>query len=234
MMTDTKTPKDSLNEKDILAWLKANPNFIQRHPDILEHLTPPKENMGKGVADFQHYMVQRLKKDRDSITETTRDLIEVSRMNMNSVTRIHEATLKLLEARNFVQFIQAITMDLSTILDVDMSVLVVEASTGDIPNMHASGIKVVPAGTIAQWMQGETVLLQSDIQGTEAIYGGGARLVRSQAVLRVDISMQTPPAVLCFGSRDPEMFRDGAGTELVAHLARVVERMFRLWLDVPA
>lgn len=234
MMTDTKNPKDALNEKDILAWLKANPTFLQRHPDILDHLVPPKENMGKGVADFQHYMVQRLKKDRDTITETTRDLIEVSRMNMNNVTRIHEATLKLLEARNFMQFIQAITMDLGTILDVDMAVLVVETSSQDIPNMHASGIKVVPSGTIATWMQGDTVLLQSDIQGSEAIYGGGARLVRSQAVLRVDISMQTPPAVLCFGSRDPEMFRDGAGTELIAYLARVVERMFRLWLDIPA
>lgn len=234
MMTDTKNPKDSLTEKDVLAWLKANPTFIQRHPDILDHLTPPKENMGKGVADFQHYMVERLKKDRDTITETTRDLIEVSRMNMNNVTRIHEATLKLLEARNFMQFIQAITMDLGTILDVDLAVLVVETSGQDIPNMHASGIKVVPAGTITTWMKNDTVLLQSDIQGSEAIYGGGARLVRSQAVLRVDISMKTPPAVLCFGSRDPEMFRDGAGTELVAHLARVVERMFRLWLDIPA
>lgn len=234
MMTDTQTPADKLNEKDILAWLRANPNFLVKHPDILEHLAPPKENMGKGVADFQHYMVQRLKKDKDSITETTRDLIEVSRANMNNVTRIQEATLKLLEARNFIQFIQAITMDLGTILDVDMAVLVVETTGNDIPSIVASGIKVVPPGTIKQWMNGDTVLLQSDIQGSDAIYGGGARLVRSQAVLRVDISMQTPPAVLCFGSRDPEMFRDGQGTELIAYLARVVERCFRLWLEVPA
>lgn len=232
MMTDTKAP-DSLKEKDILEWLKSNPNFLVRHPDILEHLNPPMENMGRKVADFQHYMVQRLKKDKDAITSTTRDLIEVSRVNMNSVTRIHEATLKLLEARNFIQFIQAITMDLGTILDVDMAVLVIEANGQDIPNLHASGIKVVPRGTINEWMGKETVLLESDIEGTEAIYGGGARLVRSQAVLRVDISMQTPPAVLCFGSRDPEMFRDGQGTELIGYLARVVERVFRLWLEVP-
>lgn len=232
MMTDTKTP-ESLKEKDVLAWLKANPNFLVRHPDILEHLTPPKENMGKGIVDFQHYMVQRLKKDKDLITDTTRDLIEVSRVNMNSITRIQDATLKLLEARNFIEFIQAITMDLGTILDVDMAVLVVETSGQDIPSMIASGIKVVPQGTISEWMGKDTVLLQSDIEGTEAIYGGGARLVRSQAVLRVDISMQTPPAVLCFGSRDPEMFRDGQGTELIGYLARVVERCFRQWLEVP-
>lgn len=233
MMTDTKAP-EVLKEKDVLAWLKANPNFLVRHPDILEHLVPPKENMGKGVADFQHYMVQRLKKDKDAITDTTRDLIEVSRVNMNSVTRIQQATLKLLEARNFIQFIQAITMDLGVILDVDMAVLVVEASGRNVPNMAASGIKIVPEGTIDEWMGKETVRLQSDIEGTEAVYGGGARLVRSQAVLRVDISMQTPPAVLCFGSRDPQMFRDGQGTELVGYLARVVERCFRQWLEVPA
>lgn len=231
MMTDTKDP---ITDTDIIAWLKNHPNFLQKHPEACEFLIPPKDNKGKGVADFQHYMVQRLKKDKETVIETTRDLIEVSRVNMNSVGRIHEATLKLLEAKNFIEFIQAITMDLAAILDVDMTVLVVETSGQDIPNLHASGIKVVPQGTIAQWMNGQTVVLQSDIQGTEAIYGGGARLVRSQAVLRVDISMKTPPAVLCFGSRDPEMFKPGQGTELVGYLARVVERVFRLWLDIPA
>ncbi len=234
MMTDQKTPQSTPTEKDVVAWLKANPNFLQKYPDVLEHMVPPKEDMGRKVADFQHYMVQRLKKDKDAITETTRDLIEVSRVNMNSVTRIQQATLKILEARNFIQFIQAVTMDMATILDVDMCVLVVESNGQEMANIHASGIKVVPSGTITQWMQGQTALLQGDINGSDAIYGGGARLVRSQAVLRVDISMNTPPAVLCFGSRDPEMFRDGQGTELVSYLARVVERMFRLWLDIPA
>jgi len=233
MMT-SKTSNDSLTPDAIIDWLKQNPAFLQKHPEAIELLHPPKENMGRGVADFQHYMVQRLKKDKDAVLETTRDIIEVSRLNMNSVTRIHEATLRLLEARNFPEFVQAITMDLATILDVDIAVMVIETNGQEIPNISASGIRVVPMGTISEWMGDEQVILQSDIQGTEAIYGGGARLVRSQAVLRVDISMKTPPAVLCFGSRDPEMFRDGQGTELIGFLARVAERCFRIWLDIPA
>lgn len=234
MMTSTKTPSPALTEADVKAWLTANPGFLEKHPDMCEVMLPPKENKGRGIADFQHYMVQRLKKDKESVIETTRDLIEVSRVNMNSVTRIQEAALRLLEARNFVEFVQAITMDIATILDVDVAMMVIETNGQDVPHLHTSGIRVVPAGTINQWMQGHQVLLQSDIQGTEAVYGGAARLVRSQAVLRVDISMKTPPAVLCFGSRDPEMFRDGQGTELIGFLARVVERCFRLWLDIPA
>jgi uncharacterized protein YigA (DUF484 family) len=57
--------------------------------------------------------------------------------------------------------------------------------------------------------------------------------VQSQALLRVDISMDTPPAILAFGSRDPHMFTDGQGTELISFLAGVVERNFRHWLDLP-
>ena len=69
--------------------------------------------------------------------------------------------------------------------------------------------------------------------GIEPIFGGGATLVRSQALLRVDISMDTPPAILAFGSRNPHLFEDGQATDQVAFLARVVERAFRRWLDLP-
>jgi uncharacterized protein YigA (DUF484 family) len=235
MMTNTTT-QSPVTDEDVVEYLKSHPEFLQKNPDACDHLLPPKDtSQGRGIADFQHYMVQRLRKDKDTVIETTRDLIEVSRLNMNSVSRIHDATLRILEARNFPGFIQAITMDIAAILDVDAVMLVVESDgSSATAGMNAAGVRVVPQGTIDGWMQGQESLLQGDIHGSDAVFGGAARLVRSQAVLRVDISNMTPPAILAFGSRDPEMFRDGQGTELVSYLARVVERCFRLWLDVPA
>lgn len=231
----TNPTATALTDSEIIEWLQQNPEFLERSPEACEFLIPPKENKGRGVADFQHYMVQRLKKDKDAMIDTTRDIIEVSRLNMNSVTRIHDASLKVLEARNFPGFIQAITMDIAAILDVDAVSLVVESDASTAATaMNAAGIRVVPQGTITGWMQGKTSILQDDINGSEAVFGGAARLVRSQAILRVDISEETPPAILAFGSRDPEMFREGQGTELVSYLARVIERSFRLWLTLPA
>jgi uncharacterized protein YigA (DUF484 family) len=155
------------------------------------------------------------------------------RSNVNNQQRIHKAVLRILEARNFDEFIHIITMDLSAMLDTDISVFVVESNGQDIPHIHTSGIRVLPEGTIDSWMNGQNVLLQSDIGGLEAIYGGGANLVQSQALLRIDISMDTPPAILAFGSRDSNMFEDGQGTEMVSFLALVVERAFRSWLSLP-
>ena len=223
----------TLTPQEVIEFLQANPKFLQQNPEACDFLISPKSGNGKNVADFQSFMIARLKNDKEKVLETTQAIVENARSNMNNQQRIHKVILRLLEARNFEEFIHIITMDLSTMLNTDISVLVVESNGHDIPHITNNGIRVLPTGTIDQWMKGQNVLLQSNIGGLEAIYGGGANLVQSQALLRVDISMDTPPAILAFGSRDPNMFQDGQGTELVDFLARVVERTFRSWLSLP-
>lgn len=229
-MTETDAP--TLTAEDVVAYLRANPDFLQKYPEACDFLIPPKTGSGKNVTDFQSFMIKRLKDDKEKVMEKTQAIVENARSNMNNQQRIHKVILRLLEARNFEEFIHIITMDLSTMLDTDISVLVVESNGHDIPHITTSGIRVLPAGTIDKWMKGQRTMLQSNINGIEPIYGGGATLVQSQALLRVDISMDTPPAILAFGSRDPNMFHDGQGTELVDFLARVVERAFRSWLNL--
>ncbi len=225
--------KNSLSAEDILDYFRDHPRFLSDHPEAVDLILPPKVKKEKGIADFQSYLIERLKADKEEVIGTAKDLVETARSNMNNQQRIHNAVLRLLEAKSFEEFINIITTDLAAMLDTDMSVLVVEADGGTIPHIQTSGIRVVPEGTIDHWMQGKNCLLETDIQGIEPIYGGGATLIRSQALLRVDISMNTPPAILVFGSRDPALFQPGQATDQVMFLARVVERAFRQWLDLP-
>lgn len=228
------SPDTKITAEDILEFLKDNPHFVEENPAAIELLIPPQKRPKKGeVADFQSYMINRLKKDKEEVMETTKTIVETSRANMNNQQRVHKAVLRLLEANSFDDFIHSITMDLANILDVDIAVLVVESDGQDIPNVVTSGIRVIPGGTIDQWMKGANVILEDDISGIEPIYGGGAALVKSQILLRVDISMDTPPAILAFGSRDPHMFFEGQATDQILFLARVIERCFRTWLNLP-
>lgn len=220
--------------EDVLLFLKGNPTFLKNNPEAYDYLVPPtKSEQGKNVRDFQSAMIERLKNDKERVMDSTRTLVENARNNMNNQQRIQNVVLRLLEARNFEEFIEIITMDMATMLDTDIAVLVVETNGNDIPHVLTSGIRVVPPGTVDRWMGDKNSLLQSDISGIEAIYGGAFALVASQALLRVDISMNTPPAILAFGSRDAFMFEDGQGTEQISFLARVVERAFRQWLSLP-
>lgn len=218
----------------VIAWLERHPEFLRENPAAIPLLVPPAPARGRGaIADFQHYMIERLKADKGALEDVTREIVENSRANMNNQHRIHRAVLLLLEAESFEDFIHTITMDLSALLDVDIAALVVESDGDRIPHIGVSGIRIVPAGTIDKWMQGRPALMQSDIAGLEAIYGGGATLVASQILLRVDIAMKTPPAILAFGSRDPKMFEPSQATDQISFLTRVVERCFRMWLDLP-
>lgn len=226
-------PQTDLSADDIIEYLKNNPDFLQNNPQACGLLHPPATISGKGIADFQNYMIKRLKADKEEAISSTREIVENARSNMNNQQRVHRAVLRLLEARSFADFIHCITMDISSILDVDISVLVVETNDTAIPHIRQNGIRIVPTGTIDKWMKEKNVLLQDNISGIEAIYGGGAALVGSQILLRVDISMSTPPAIIAFGSRDPNMFSEGQATDQVLFLARVIERCFRNWLDIP-
>ena len=107
----TKDTSPSISTQDIKDWLGNNPDFLQKNPDIIDLLLPPRDKeheKTKGVIDFQYYMVERLKQDRDLVLESTKEMVATSRANMNNLSRIHSAVLMLLEARNFEDFLRDI------------------------------------------------------------------------------------------------------------------------------
>lgn len=225
---------DGLTAEDVCAYLREHPDFLAQNADLVHHLTPPSVDRGRGVVDLQAFMVERLRGEIRQLKDQQRELVTTTRANMNSQNRIHAAVLFLLDAQNFEQLIQTITTDLAVLLDLDVACLVVESNGLDIPHVHRSGVRVVEPGTVSHWLGRRDVALHNDIQGDPDIFGPGAGLVRSQALIRIQVSSETPEGLLAFGSREPDMFHPGQGTELVGFLARVVERVIRSWLELPA
>lgn len=227
--TMTDTPEDT-DTTERLVFLKSHPAFEETEDQPTKTKTRTRK---KDVADFQSYMIERLKADKAQVQSTTEELIEASRANMSNLQRIQTAVLRLLECNNFDDFIQTITIDLATILGVDITVLLIEADGQTIPHITNPGIRVLPEGTIKAWLGDKITLLEGDMSGIEAIYGGGAPLIQSQMLLRLNIAHGTPPALIAFGSRNPHMFADGQATDQVQFLGGVIERCFRTWLHLP-
>lgn len=220
-----------MNDDQIIEYLKSNPKFLVNNPDAVDYLLPPKDTAnGRRVVDFSHYMVEKLKTDKKMVLDTTRDIIEVSRENMNNLERIHSAIFKVLEATNFDDFVQVVTQDLPPVLDCDAVALVIEDTNGVLPKTESGYLRTVPGGFIDKTMDGNDVRIHSGVNGSEHIFGAASGLVKSQAILRIDTMREIPPALLAFGARDPELFRDGQGTDLIGFLCGVVERTLKLWI----
>jgi uncharacterized protein YigA (DUF484 family) len=222
-----------IGAEDVAAYLRKHPDFLAERADLLAVLTPPALRRGESVVDMQHFMLQRLRSDLARAKTQQRALIATSRSNLTSQNRIHAAVLAILGATSFEQLLQTVTTDLAVLLDVDVVTIGVESAASAQPRLPLHGIQILRRGTVDDLLGAERdTLLRADTAGDAALFGSAAGLVRSQALLRLDVSEHAPVGLLCIGTRRPDKFHPGQGTELLSFLARVTELTIAAWLDL--
>lgn len=217
---------------DVIAYLRENPDFLEQHPDAVHLLRAPPRDNGEGVLDFQHFMLERLRRDLEQVQGEHKNLIALSRSNLASQCRVHKAALTMLKAISFEHLLQVVTTDLAVLIDVDVVTLGIESTTARTTRLPLPGIHLLRAGMVDRLLGAERdVLLCTDVRGEPALFGGAAGLVRSQALLRLSFGRTGPVGLMCIGTRKPGTFHPGLGTELLSFLARAVEITVAQWLE---
>jgi hypothetical protein len=218
---------------DIRAFLAENPQYLTDNPDVLAAITPRPRHAGERLTDLQSFLIARLRSENERLLLRHADLLATTRANVLSQGRIHAAALMILEARSFKDLIEIATNDLAMRLDVDVAVLAVE-SEECLGKHSVSGIRLFAPGEVDRLMGPDRdVVLRTGVTGTKALYGAGAGLVASEALLRLRASPEAPTGILALASRDLARFDPGQGTELLTFLGGVIELCIRTWLGLP-
>jgi uncharacterized protein YigA (DUF484 family) len=221
----------NVSEDDVVAWLKEHPGFLTRHPELVASGGPVRPD---GAIDMQHMMLQRMRADIEKLRSVKEELVSAGRANQIVQNRIHVAVLSIIGAGSFERLIHTVTHELPGLLDVDFITLALEATEDAPRRAPIRGVFVLAPGAIDQALgRGQAARLRADIFGEEAFFGAGARSVKSDVLIRLTVSSNSPDGVLCFGSRDPQSFGPHQSVELLMFLARVLENTFRAWLDLP-
>lgn len=219
---------------EVAAYLRAHPNFLNDHADLLEVLTPPVRRAGDGVIDMQHFMLDRLRKEVDRLRSYQSELINTTRSNLSVQTRIHAAVVAIIAADSFERLINLVTREMASLLDVDAVTLSVETSAHGATPATPGVMLLAPGSVDALLGRGQPARLRSGTPGDPAIFGPLAHQIQSAAMVRIKPSASAPDGVLAFGSHDPNGFSEDQSTELLFFLAQVLEHTIRAWLDLPA
>jgi len=220
---------------EVVAYLRHHPDFLITHPELLSVLTPPRVERGDRVIDMQHFMVQRQRAEIAQLKHQHKSLIAVSRANLATQARVHSAVIAILAATSFEQLIQIVTIDLATLLDADVVTLAVERQGSHRARLPHHGVQILEAGVVNEVLSADRdVALLTDTVGEPRLFGDGAGLVRSAALVRLPVSPKAPAGMLCIGTRKPGKFQAGQGTELLTFLARALGITIAAWLDLPA
>ena len=217
----------------VAEFLRRNPDFLQRNPDLVEILQPPTRTPDGNVVDMQHFMIERLQTRLTDLEGDHHSLVQTTRTNLLTQGRVHAAVIDILNARTFEHFVQAITSEVAMHLRLDVIALCLERDPADRPTTR-TGIRFLQPGEIDSYINPEEpVALRDDIRAERRVYGPGAALVRSDALLRLHISAEAPRGMLALGSRETEAFANEQNLDLLEFLGSVIESTARAWLDLP-
>ena len=223
---------NEVGASDVIAYLREHPDFLDRHPEALRLVRPPTRKTGDGVLDFQHFMLERLRSDVVRLEDEQKILISTSRGNLAGQCRVHKAVVAMLRAANFEHLLQIVTTDLAVLIDVDVVTIGVESEGARMTRLPVHGIHLLRSGMVDALLgPNRDALLSSDVQADPALFGAAAGLVRSQALLRLSVSRSGPIGLMCIGTRKPDTFYPGLGTELLGFLARALEITIAQWLE---
>ncbi len=217
-----------ISAERVVDYLRRNPDFLVANPDLLDHLTPPSRISGGGVVDLQRFMIERLRGRHD-------DLLRSGRHNLSSQSQINDAVIALLGAATLEHLIEIVATDFLRILNLDVAVICVEGAPLPRRPSDASGVTCLAPGVSDELLGPgrDIVIVSGDGDGDERVFGAGAGLACSAALIRLGLGGDAPPALLALGSRQAERFPTGRGGEALVFLGRVLERCLNGWLDLP-
>lgn len=221
-----------MTKKLVIQYLRENPDFLALHPDLFEVLTPPEQKHGGGVVDFQYYAISNLRSGMKKMKDRFNGLISSARENLSVQQQVQQAVLSVVKARNLEELLEVLSTDLVHWFDVDVVRLAMESDMAGLYDTYYneenySGICFVPNGTAGAALLGEGVRLIPDTQsqppiGFEMIFAECSNLVRSCALVQLNLPDIKRPAILAFGVRHADRFHQHQGGELLAFLGEVM------------
>jgi uncharacterized protein YigA (DUF484 family) len=124
MSTQRKAEFDetSLSEDDIHDYLLTNPDFFERHADLLGTLKLPHSS-GAAVSLVERQVSVLRQKDVKH-ERKLKELLEVARANDTLGNKLHRLTLHLLEADSLATTLSGLESSLRADFDADQSILV--------------------------------------------------------------------------------------------------------------
>lgn len=219
-------------KKIVIEYLLGNPDFLAQHPDLFEVLTPPEQQHGRGVIDFQYYAIDNLRRGMRRMKDRFQGLVTSARENMSVQQQVQKGVLSIIGARNLEELLEVLTTDLMSWFDVDVVRLAMESDNASTYETYYheenySGICFVPNGTANASLLDNDVRLISDTQaeppiGFEMLFADCSSLVRSCALVRLELKQVGRPAILAFGVRHTDRFNPHQGGEMLSFLGEVM------------
>jgi uncharacterized protein YigA (DUF484 family) len=213
---------DALGPEAVRRFLSDNPDFLKDDTALLAELglKPDAAN----VVEFGPAALARVHEAHKRESRARKHLEATARANFAAQAQTHGAVVDLLDARNHADLARRVDELAQLRFGLSAGVVALEG-----PDRTPAGWRVMPEGGIDLVIGHQRVALMGFQPTALGLFGERAPEIKSMAMVRMAIWEPARNGLLAFGSTDPDGFTEDMGAELVAFLARVVERTAERW-----
>lgn len=227
LSTRPEDPPGEPHWPEIRAWLQANAQILLDDRSLLEEIGLKPH--GRNVVEFGRAALTRLEEVAEREADARKRIESIARANFAAQTQTHVAALDLMEARNASDLARRLDAVAQGRFGLAGAAIALE-KPGGVPfgwrGLEAGGVDALLGEHGLTW-------LGPNFDGLN-LFGAAGTGVKSVALIRM--APQFPGAdgparhaICAFGSPEEDGFAPTMGCELVAFIARVVERTAERW-----
>jgi len=215
------TDAETSGAEAVKAFLRDNPEVLRDDESLLSELGL---RLGANVVDFGPVALARVAALHQRESSERQRLEAVARANYSAQEQTHAAVVDLLESRNHSDLARRVDELARLRFGLAAGAVALEGP-GNVP----AGWKALVEGQVDLLLGPRKLARLGIIPTALGLFGMPAGEVGSVALVRLAIWDPARQGVIGFASADPEAFTSDMGEDLVAFLARVVERTAERW-----
>ncbi len=203
-------------EDAVARYLDEHPDYFQRHPELLAHITLVHQVDGRAVSLIER-QVQVLRDQSRNLQHQLRELVGNARDNDALADRLHRLALAMIDGRTLDDALDAAGDILRQEFRLDSTRILLRARDGFADGtddaMIEELLRKVASGKPACDAAPEPPVLRS-------LFGEHATDIKTWAL--IPLGGASPFGVLCLGSHDPYRFHAGMGTMYLTRLGELL------------
>ena len=223
--------KQQIGVEEVLAYLKANPDFFLHHPEGLEHLI--LSSAPAGTISLSQRQTERLQARNNQLQEQLHSLIDTARQNTKLEARVHGLCLRLLDTNNLNSLLPLLMTELKQEFNADEiglrlfyseSKYVLPEGLENITQCHIDDESLIIFDKVLE--RGHPVCGRLSNAQKTVLFTEVKNKVASIACL--PIGHDPCCGLLAIASYDQDRFHSDMATDYLAFLGEVLMRLIRM------
>jgi len=220
---ETNTLTNTLDEQQVVEYLKANPNFFVKHEHLLDSLKVPHKS-GAAIS-LGERQVQVFREHRDQLKQQLNELISVAHENDAHFAKSKRLLLNLLEVKSLDEINIVINQAFKDDENIDFSRILLFGEVSDYPVSEIDVIRLDHAherlGDIM--VQTHALCGQFSEEIIACLFPHNKEEISSAAI--IPIRNGEILGVFCLGSKDGNYFNDSMGSLFLSYISDFISRI---------